>query len=286
MAVAPKQAVDHAVAHVEKAVAKASPWMEWAARLGYAAKGMVYALIGVLAALAAANVNVGQRDNEMSQKGVINFLARQWYGTALLIAIAVGLAGYALWRLISATLNAEDKGPMKRIGYAITGIAYGYLGYLAVKAVFGARPNPDDKSVARNLIDKPFGQILLIAVGAIVIGIGVAQLWNAIVANFLSVFKLNEMNPWQRTAATVTGRVGLSARAILFGLIGGFFIAAGLHHNVSEAGGISDALRSLQHSIAGNWLLGADCVGLVCYGGFMFFEARFRKIKMTDEQPA
>jgi hypothetical protein len=256
--------------------------MEGAARLGYAAKGVVYALIGVLAALAAANVHVGQQDNEMSQKGVINFLARQWYGTALLIAIAVGLGGYALWRLISAVLNGEDKGPMKRIAYAITGIAYGYLGFLAIKAVFGARADTDDRTVARTLMDKPFGQVLLIAIGAVVIGIGIGQLWNAIAANFLSVFKLEEMKQWQARGTKITGRIGLSARAILFGLIGWFFIRAGLQHDVSEAGGISDALRTLQHTIAGNWLLGADCVGLVCYGAFMFFEARFRQIRMTD----
>jgi hypothetical protein len=268
----------------EKAVAKAQPWLEPAARLGYAAKGFVYALIGVLAALAAWNVHVGQRGDEMNQRGVLNFLTRQWYGTAVLIAIAVGLSGYALWRLISATMNAEDKGPAKRIGYAVSGITYAYIAYLSAKAVVGERANTDDKGAARNLMDKPFGQILLVAVGCVVLGIAAAQAWNAVTANFKDVFKLKEMKRWERLTAIWLGRIGLAARAILFGLIGGFFIAAGVKHDVQSAGGVSQALKTLQHVPAGNWILTIDCIGLVCYGLFMFYEARYRRIRMADPE--
>src|SRR4051812_31342994 len=102
MAVAHTQGTSTGTEKVERAVAKNQPWIEPMARLGYAAKGFVYALIGVLAALAAWNVHVGQKGNEMNQRGILNFLARQWFGTALLIAVAAGLAGYSLWRLISA----------------------------------------------------------------------------------------------------------------------------------------------------------------------------------------
>lgn len=284
MAVAPQQTAAGAAAKVERAAAKAHPWVEPVARLGYIAKGLVYLLIGALALLAAWNVHIGQRGDEMNQQGVINFIARQTFGTILLIAIAVGLAGYSLWRLTCAILNPENKAVLKRLAYAFSALAYGSLGYAAMKAVFGARERPDEKRVARTLADQPFGSELMFVIGAIVLVVAIGQVWNACCGDVICEFKEGEMKPWQRKAAIWLGRIGLSARAVLFGLVGGFFIAAGAKHQVSSAGGFTDALRTLQGSIGGNWLLAADCIGLVCFGLYAFMQARFRDIKLADEQ--
>jgi hypothetical protein len=269
---------------VEKAVAKGQPWIEPFARFGYIAKGFVYLLVGGLTVLAATNIHVGQRGSELNQRGVLDFLARKTFGSILLLALAAGLAGYALWRFISAIVNAEEKGPLKRIAYAFSGMAYAYLGYLAILVVLGARANSDDKGVARTLIDKPFGPALLVAVGLVIFGVAIGQLWIAVSGTFKSIFKMHEMKHWQRVAAMWLGRIGISARAVLFGLIGGFFVAAGIQSDARPAGGVTKALATIQHTVFGNWLLGAVCVGLVCYALFMFFEARFRRIRLADPQ--
>jgi hypothetical protein len=92
------------------------------------------------------------------------------------------------------------------------------------------------------------------------------------------------MAPWLRVAAIWLGRIGLSARAILFGLIGGFFIAAGLNRDPRSAGGFTKALATMEGTVFGNWLLVAVCFGLVCYALFMFLEARFRRIRLADPE--
>jgi hypothetical protein len=152
---------------VEKAVAKGQPWIEPFARFGYVAKGFLYLLIGGLVILASLNVHVGQRGDEANQRGVLDYLARQTLGSVLLIGVAVGLAGYSLWRVISAVVNAEEQGAMKRIAYALSGITYAFIAYEAVLVILGARVNSDDKGVARTLVGQPFGPELLIAVGAV-----------------------------------------------------------------------------------------------------------------------
>lgn len=281
MAVAQSSASDP-TAKVHKAAAKAQPWLAPVARLGYAAKGLVYALIGVLAVFSAWNFHIGQRSDEMNQKGVINFLARQPFGSVLLVAIAVGLAGYALWRLIGALVNPDDKGALSRITYVISAIAYSFIGYLALEVVFGHRVNTEEKSGPRTVMNQPFGHWLLMIIGVIVMAAALAQIWNGFSGKFMEIFKTAQMSSAQCRRARIFGGIGLCGRAVLFALIGGFFFLAGYQHDANSAGGVSDALHTMQKSVGGNWLLALDCAALVCYGIFMFYQARFRRIRMAD----
>jgi hypothetical protein len=281
MAVAQRSAGDPNSA-VEKAAAKVQPWVEPVARLGYAAKGLVYALIGVLSAFSAWHFHIGQRSDEMNQKGVINFLARQPFGSVVLIGIAVGLAGYALWRLLSAIVDPADQGVIHRFGFIISAAAYGSLSYLAIVAVLGERVNPEEKSGPHTLAQQPLGHLLLLLIGIVLMAAAFGQVWKALRGKFMEVFKTSQMSPKQCSAARIFGGIGLCGRALLFALIGWFFFVAGYQRDANAAGGISDALKTLQHSIGGNWLLVFDCAALVCYGVFMFFEARFRVIRTSD----
>ncbi|HEX7958198.1 MAG TPA: DUF1206 domain-containing protein, partial [Pyrinomonadaceae bacterium] len=122
-----------AEASLDKAAAKAgekageitraaSPWIERLARFGYAAKGVVYVLVGALAALAAFGGG-GPTDS----RGALTQVVRQPYGRALLAVVAAGLAGYALWRLVQGLRDTEEKGSgLKgisiRFGYACIGV--------------------------------------------------------------------------------------------------------------------------------------------------------------------
>jgi hypothetical protein len=282
MASTSSQADDTAPGPVEKAVAKGHGWLEPFARFGYVAKGFLYLLIGGLVALTSMNVQMGLKGAEANQRGVLDYLARQNFGSVLLIAVAAGLAGYSLWRLISAVVNAENKGVLNRLMAAASGITYAFLAFQATMVILGAKANSDDKGVARTLVDKPFGSTLLVLIGLVSIGVAIGEVWIGISGSFAKVFKLHEMKAWQKTTAIWLGRIGLCARALLFGLIGGFFVSAGLERDSKSAGGVTKALATMQHTVFGNWMLVAVCLGLVCYAGFMFFEARFRRIRLAD----
>src|SRR5436190_24012967 len=84
------------------------------ARPGLIARGVVYAVIGVL----AIKVAVGSAGKAPNQQGALKTVAQQPFGKVLLIALAVGLAGYAGWRLIRAATGhgAEERdSAMKRL---------------------------------------------------------------------------------------------------------------------------------------------------------------------------
>ena len=125
--------------------------LEKLARLGYASKALIYAIIGVLAILAAANR--GGRVTDTS--GALRVVLTQPFGRILLLVLAAGLCGYALWRLLDAIKDPDRhgtafKGLVTRIGNAIRGLIYGALGIEAFK-LFRGLGDPTRLSIVRSL---------------------------------------------------------------------------------------------------------------------------------------
>jgi hypothetical protein len=206
------------------------------------------------------------------------------FGDVLLVAVAVGLAGYVVWRLVQAVRDTElqgksPKGLLVRAGYVVSGAIYGVLAWTAVELVRGLRTRGDE-AVSRQhtawLLSFPHGPWLVCLVGAVVIGVGFAQLVIAGRASFL--FRLESLSSAARTWVTWLGRVGFVARGVVLFLVGGFLVNAGVHANPRDARGIGGALRELSRQPEGGWLFGAVALGLVAYGVFMLVLARYRRM--------
>ncbi len=75
-----------------------NPWTERLARLGYLAKGVVYAVVGVL----ALQVAFGTGGQTTDTKGALATLAQGPLGTALLAVVAAGLVAYAVYMALEA----------------------------------------------------------------------------------------------------------------------------------------------------------------------------------------
>ncbi len=262
----------------------AEGWIVPLARFGYAAKGVVYVLVGALAALAAFNEG-GRTTNS---RGALEQILYRPYGRFLLGVVVVGLAGYAIWRWVQAATDTENKGLgakglAVRIGYAVVGLIYASLAYSAVQMILGSGAGSGGNREASQewtarLLAQPFGRWLVGAVGLGVIAFAVYQLYKAYAAKFREKLKLDEMSERTETLATRAGQVGLAARSVVFGIVGIFLLQAALHSDANEARGLSGALRALEQQPFGAWVLGSVALGLVTYGLFMFVLARYRRI--------
>jgi hypothetical protein len=102
--------------------------------------------------------------------------------------------------------------------------------------------------------------------------------YKAFTAKFRKRLLMSEMSENVQTFAIRTGQFGLSARGVVFGIIGVFLILAALHSNPSEARGLSGALRALEQQTYGQLLLGIVALGLVAYGFYSLVLARYRRI--------
>ena len=268
---------------VERISQSARGWIVPLARFGYAAKGVVYIIIGVLAALAAFTGGGKTTDS----RGAFEQILSQSYGKLLLGAVAVGMAAYAVWRFVQAVKDTENKGSDAkgiaiRTGYAAIGLIHVGLAYSAAQLIFGSggesRGDATSKEWTATLLAQPFGQWLVGAAGLGFIAFAISQFYKAFTGKFREKLKTNEMNENTEAFATRVGQAGLSARGVVFGIIGVFLIQAALHSNAGEARGISGALRALEQQSYGQWVLGIVALGLIAYGFYMLVLSRYRRI--------
>lgn len=255
-------------------------WIEKLARFGYAAKGVVYAAVGVLAVQAA----FGSGGQTTGSRGAIQQIGQQPFGRVMLGLIAVGLLGYVVWRFTQAIKDPEDKGDDakgigKRIGIAVSGFTYTLLSLAAAQQALGmggggGGGNSKDAWSAK-LLAQPYGQWLLGAVGIIVIGVGLYQFKRAYEASFMKDYS-GEMGARQKRWAKFIGQFGLAARGVTFCIIGGFVTIAAYQADPSETRGLGGALQTLAEQPYGPWLLGAVALGFVAYGLYCLSRARYR----------
>ena len=283
MAMSTTSQMDSLQSQAHDASADVIPWVVWLARFGYAAKGLVYITIGAL----AVQVAIGSGGRTTGPSGALASLSHQPFGQILLILVAVGLFGYALWRFVQSWVDPENegsdaKGIVKRIGYAVSGIIYAAFGIEAVRLVLGSGGGSSEGQQASDwtarLMSQPFGIWLVGIVGAIVIGTGLYQFYRAYSAKFREVLKLHEMNADEERCATRAGRLCFAARGVVYSIIGIFLIIAAVRANPNEAVGIGEALQKLAQQPYGPWLLGLVAIGLVAYGFFAIVLARYRRI--------
>jgi hypothetical protein len=254
------------------------------ARFGYAAKGVVYIIIGVLAGLAAFNQKGGRTTDST---GAFEEIIFRPYGQVLLGAIAVGLAGYALWCMMQAFKDTEHKGSntkglIIRLGYGVAGLIHGGLAFSAAQLIVGSgsryRGEESSKEWTAILLAQPLGQWLVGAIGVGIIVVAIIQIFQAYTAKFREELERHEMSARAELWAIRAGRIGIAARGIVFGVIGVFLMLAAFHANPNEARGLSGALRSIEQRPFGPWLLAIVALGLVAYGIYMFVLTRYRRI--------
>jgi hypothetical protein len=261
-----------------------SPLAQALARLGYAAKGLVYFLLGVLTLEAV----FGKHAVSTDRNDVIRAIHNHAFGSVILAIIAVGLFGYALWCLALAIFDLDGygtkaKGIFTRIGYAAVGVSYIGLALAAAKLDGGSgnggkSTNTNARDWTARLLAHSWGVAVLIIAGLVVIGVAAALAQQAYKAAFMRTMQSGQMSQTVRKSVKFTARLGLSALAVVFAIIGLFLIVAAAHRNPNQAKGLGGALQELINQPFGHALLFVVALGLIAYGLYSFAEARYRRI--------
>jgi hypothetical protein len=267
-------AEEHAEAFTE------TPVFEGLARAGYAARGVIYVLIGIL----AYRVATGVSEHKPNQQGAMQQIADQPFGHALLLLTAIGLGGYSLWRLAQAlvghTPEYGEHSKLDRIGALGSCLAYAAFTFLAISVLQGSGGNSSaqPKKATSDVLGWPAGRELVAAAGLLFIGIGIFQAYLGLSKKFLTYSKTGQMSPGVLKAFTAIGVVGLVARAVAFVLIGLFALKAARDYSPKDAVGIDGALARLTQHAYGTTALIVVAVGLIIFGVYSIADARYRKI--------
>jgi hypothetical protein len=250
------------------------------ARAGYLARGVVYLLIGVLA-IRLAQGDSGPRPG---QQGALRTIGDQPFGKWLLVLTAIGLGGYAIWRLSQAFVGHTPEygkhSASDRIGAVGSGLAYAAFCVLAINVLRGTAGSSSakTKSTTAGALQWTGGREIVGAVGIMFIGIAAYQAYLGLSKTFLKYSKTAEMSPSVRSGFTLIGVLGIVARAIAFLLIGLFVLKAAIQFDPKQAVGIDGALARLHQHAYGTPALVVVAIGLIVFGVYSIADSRFRKI--------
>ncbi len=255
-----------------------SPLMDRVARVGFAARGTTYLLMGWI----ALQLGLGHHPPaQANQRGAFQELAKQSYGSILLWLMIIGLASYALFRATNAIWGerGEEQGLkkwVKRIASAGRAIAYAVLAYGAY-AVLQHRNSQAGVGSGAGLMKESYGRWLVAAIGiGLVVG-GIALVVTGLTRRFEKHMKMGEMGPRTRKVVEFLGTFGTTARGLVFAVIGWFFIDAAKTFQPSKAKGLDQSLHQIVRQGGGRTILVALAVGLILFGLYSWCEARWRR---------
>ena len=264
-----------------------NPWIERFARFGLIVRGIIYFVPGVLAVL----LTLGIHGAAITPTGAIEMIGHQPFGRVLLVAVAIGLAGYSLWGVVRAVFDPlrrghTPQGIAKRLGYTTSALAYAsfLVGTLHLLGALGHATRPYDW--ASGLLAKPFGAWMLGIVGLCwIAGAGISEIvrgWRGI---FSTDLDLARIGPAERRWAMRLGRFGIVARGVVFAVVGMLLVNAALHAHSNHTSGMDDALLALSHQPFGRLLLGAAGLGLVAFGVYSAMCSRWMRMHVAGPAP-
>jgi hypothetical protein len=262
--------------------AAAHPTLELLERLGYVARGVLYAVMGALALGLALGVGGLATD----QSGSLVFLTSGPLGKMMLLVVAAGLAAYAVWGFVRAIFDPLNRGKdangiLDRLGFVWSGISYAALAVFAFQLFAGsgqiAARDSTQTTIAR-ILAYPAGEWAAVAIGLVAVGVGIYQFVMAYTASFKKDLKRDEMTKAQEDFVVGLGRLGFFARGVVFTLVGWFVLQGGLHRDPNRVHGFSGAFLFLLTQPYGHLLLGIVALGFVALGLHSFAAARWMKL--------
>jgi hypothetical protein len=253
------------------------------ARVGFAAKGVLYGIVGLLAFLAA----IGEGGKITGADGALRAIVSQPFGHAMLLVLAVGLFGYAVWRLLEGIVDSDGrgndfKGLAVRASYVFRGLLHGYLGWKVVQLYRGFSAGGDsEEEIVAETFRWPLGEWLVILAGVGLMGFAAYQLFRAAATKLGRRFDIEGLRRDLGEWAVWLCRIGLAARGIVFGVAAWYLIKAGTTGRPSKTADSAEAIRIAADwpEPLGSWILAGVGVGLLSYGIFQALNAKYRTIR-------
>jgi hypothetical protein len=251
------------------------------ARVGYAASGVLHLLIGWLAVQLATG---GGSGGDASESGALQQLSQAPGGAVILWVVAVGLGALALWHLVEAALGVPGRESAQQTGSRIKaagkGVLYAVLAVTAGRYASGGSGSgggDTQEGLTEQVLQWPGGQLIVGAVGLTIIGVGVFHIVKGARKKFLE--DLRTTGPGAVGKAVVRlGQIGYIAKGVALGVLGALFVLAGVQSDAEQAGGLDDALKTIQDQPYGTVLLIVTGIGIAAYGAYSFARARYAKL--------
>jgi hypothetical protein len=271
-----------ATTHLKSTASRAadSKPLEYLARGGFATYGVIHLLFAWL----ALQVAFGHSGQEGDQNGALQTLAGNAFGKVMLVIIAAGMIGLAIWQAFEAIVG--ESGPRDKTAIAervisgIRTIAYLWLAWTAIKVVRGADSSSaaSNQSKSSDLMSSTAGRWAVGLAGLVVLGVGIGLVVYGVSKKFEKHLNTQQMRPSVRKSTRRLGMAGYSAKGVAYGITGVLVLVAAIKYDPNKARGLDAALKTLAGHAYGVWLLALIAVGFAAFGVFCFSQAKYRKV--------
>lgn len=269
----------------------ASKWVEWLARVGFVAKGLLYGTVGTLAACAG----LGNGGETTDTRGAMGQLVALPFGELVLFGIAIGLVGYGVWRIVEGFADPDNrgsdaKGIALRASFVLRGLLHLLLAWSAAKFALdmpstlsigpggGGASSGESEQATAYALSFPGGAWIVMAIAACIGGFGAWQVIRAFRAKLNRNVSKGEIAQEGGAWLIVVSRVGIAARGLVFMAIAWLLGKAGRQNDASQSGGVDQGLDVFAN--LGRIPLIAIGAGLVAYGVYQLLSAKYRRIRV------
>lgn len=224
-------------------------------RIGYAARGGIYAMVGLSAAL--TTIDPSHKPGGFTAS--LKLLQHGWAGGAVLVLLAAGMACFAGWLTAAAIYRRDHPGHAHIVLVAGTlGDAVVYIAFMAsvLGMVFGAHAGGDNElqSWIGWIIASRFGAVLVAVVGLVV---GVCGIWLIGWGAIGDIEGPLELPPIEKQLMLPIGRYGTGGRGAAIALVAAYLIVSGIHGDPRQAHELGGALKEMRALPFGAAITGA-----------------------------
>jgi hypothetical protein len=254
--------------------------LEMVARAGFVGYGIIHLIFAWI----AFQVAFGGSSQESDQSGALQTLAGNGFGKFLLVLIAIGMVGLAIWQGFEAAIGEsgpQDKAAIaERVVSGVRAVLYLVLAFYSVNVLRGAKASmaqsQEDKSAG--IMAHSGGRWLVGLVGLVVIGVGIGIFVYGLLKKFTKRLKMQEMRASVRKSTVRLGMGGYTAKGVAYFIAGLLVVTAAVTYDPDKARGLDAALKTLAGHPWGVWLLALIGLGIAAFGVFCFAQAKYRKV--------
>ena len=262
----------------------ASRAVELLARTGLVVKGILYAIVGIL----AWRLAVGLGGKVTGSQGALISVLGQPFGRALILVAAGGLFGYAAWRTAQGLFDTDRRGRSwralgVRTSYVARGVLHAAVGWQALRLYRGLSARTGTQNdIAREVFTWPLGSWVVVVTGLGLFAFAAYQMHRAAKGELGRHFDRERLRREIGSWAIHASRAGIAARSLVFGVVAWYLVRSGWNANPAEVAGSAKAIRAFGYPPEpfGSWLLGATGLGLIAYGFYEVLQARYRTVRM------
>ena len=238
--------------------------------------GLIYLSIGVIAILSFMKIKDGGAD----ESSLLAFLYDHVAGRILFWIILAGTICYVLWRIYETVTDPYGYGKSlaglaRRTGIAMSTIPDILITLTALQVLRGTgniqidgRPL-EQRQLVEDALEKGWGTEAIIVIGIVVCLTALIQFYYGITRGYKERLDIVHYSLAMRKATHVLAWIGYLARGIILGIIGFFFIKAGVKDSATYVVNTDKAFDFIGDHVGHLYFI-LVAVGTICYGAFMF----------------